>query len=90
MPERSFRYARAERANAWKQAGWSVISGPLLMQPPAGLDGAAVGAVDVVIVEWQQPGQPVEPKEERSMLSCGRWPSLPMRSTLCPDFQGSD
>jgi hypothetical protein len=66
MPERSIRYLSAERANAWKQAGWTVISGPLLMQPPAGLDGAAVGAVDVVIVEWQQPGQPVEPKEQRS------------------------
>ena len=61
MPERSFRYLRAERANAWKQAGWSVIWGPLLMQPPVGLDGAAVSALDVVIVEWQQPGQPVEP-----------------------------
>jgi hypothetical protein len=64
MPERSFRYVRAERANAWKQAGWSVISVPLSMRPPAGLEGADGSAIDVVIVEWQQPGQPVEPNEE--------------------------
>ena len=61
MAERSFRYLRADRANALKQAGWSVISGPLLMQPPPGLEGAAVSPIEVVIMEWQQPGQPVEP-----------------------------
>jgi hypothetical protein len=64
MRERSLRYIRAERANAWKQVGWSVISGPLSMPPPAGLEGGAVRAIDVVIMEWQQPGQPVEPNGE--------------------------
>jgi hypothetical protein len=70
MPERSFRYVRAEHANAWKQAGWSVISGPLSMQPPVGLEGAAVSALNVVIMEWQQPGQPVEPNEEHRIDTC--------------------
>jgi hypothetical protein len=64
MPERCFRYVRAERANAWKQAGWNVISGPLSMQPPGGLEGDS-SAIDVVIMEWQQPGRPVEPNEMR-------------------------
>jgi hypothetical protein len=60
--ERFFRYVRTKRANAWKQAGWSVISGPLSMQPPVGLD-ATVSAIDVMIVEWRKPGQPVEPSD---------------------------
>jgi hypothetical protein len=56
--------------NAWKQAGWSVISGPLSIRPPAGLEDADGSAVDVVIVEWQQPGQPVEPNEEHHIETC--------------------
>jgi len=56
MPER-FRYVRAERANAWKQAGWSVISAPLSMRLPPGLEGADGSAIDVVIVKWQQPAR---------------------------------
>jgi hypothetical protein len=43
---------------------------PLSMRPPAGLEGADGSAIDVVIVEWQQPGQPVEPNEEHHIDAC--------------------
>jgi hypothetical protein len=61
MPERFFRYVPTARANAWERAGWNVISVPLSMRPSLDADG-----IDVVIVEWQQPGQPVEPIEEQT------------------------
>jgi hypothetical protein len=62
MPEQFFRYVPTARANAWKRAGWKVISLPLAMRPPHGLEGANGNAIEVVIVEWQRPGQPVEPE----------------------------
>ena len=66
MPERFFRYIPTARASAWQQAGWNVISVPLSMQSPAGSEAAGQSAIDVVIVEWQQPGQPVEPNGEQA------------------------
>jgi hypothetical protein len=65
MPERFFRYVPTARVSTWKQAGWSVISSPLSMRPPLGLEDARGSPIDVVIVEWQQPGQPVEPNQGR-------------------------
>jgi hypothetical protein len=64
MPEQFFRYVPAARANAWKRAGWKVISLPLSMRPPHGFEGANGKPINVVIVEWQRPGQPVEPNAE--------------------------
>jgi hypothetical protein len=61
MPERFFRYVPIARANAWQQAGWNVISMPLSMRPSPGTN-----RIDVVIVEWQRPGQAVEPIEEQT------------------------
>ena len=63
MPERFFRYVRIERAPPWERAGWNVISEPLTMQPPAGLEGGDDKPINVMIVEWQQPGPPVEPEQ---------------------------
>jgi hypothetical protein len=42
-----------------------VISSPLSMRLPLGLEHANGSAIDVVIVEWQRPGQPVEPNQGR-------------------------
>ena len=41
MAEKSFRYVRCERAAAWEAAAWQVISGPLDVSPPPGLEGRA-------------------------------------------------
>jgi hypothetical protein len=60
MPERLFRYVRYERAQAWKRAGWQVISGPVNLKPPPGLEGAG-DAVAIVIVEWTRTEPPVDP-----------------------------
>ena len=60
MPERLFRYVRSERAAAWEAAGWQILMGPLELKPPPELEGSS-RAVHVVIVEWTQAGQPVEP-----------------------------
>jgi hypothetical protein len=60
MPERFFRYVCSERAPLWERAGWNVISAPLTMQPPEGGDDKPI---NVMIVEWQQPGPPVEPEQ---------------------------
>ena len=65
MPEQFFRYVPTERASTWERAGWKVISVPLTMQPPIGFECGDDKPIDVVIVEWQQPGQPVEPTETR-------------------------
>jgi hypothetical protein len=65
MPEQFFRYVPTARVRAWEQAGWNVISPPLSMRPPLGLEHANCSAIDVVIVEWQRPGQPVEPNQAR-------------------------
>jgi hypothetical protein len=62
MPERFFRYVRCERAYLWERAGWNVISMPLTMQPPIGFEGGDDKPIDVVIVEWQQSREPVEPE----------------------------
>jgi hypothetical protein len=35
------------------------------MRPPLGLEHVNGGAIDVVIVEWQRPGEPVEPEQGR-------------------------
>ena len=59
MAEKSFRYVRCERAAAWEAAGWQVISGPLDISPPPGLEGSS-HAVSMMIVEWAQAGHPVE------------------------------
>jgi hypothetical protein len=64
MPEQFFRDVPTARANAWKRAGWKVISLPLSMRPLLGLEGASGKPIDVVIVEWQRPGQPIEPNAE--------------------------
>jgi hypothetical protein len=64
MPERFFRYVRAARVHAWERAGWKVISPPLSMRPPLGFEHANGSPIDVVIVEWQQSGQPVEPNRD--------------------------
>jgi hypothetical protein len=64
MPEQFFRYVPAARANAWKHAGWKVISPPLSMRSPHELEGANGSAIEVVIVEWQRPGRPIEPNAE--------------------------
>ena len=63
MPERFFRYVRSEQAYLWEQAGWNVISAPLTMQPPAVLEGGDDEPINVVIVEWQRSGEPVEPEQ---------------------------
>jgi hypothetical protein len=63
MPERFFRYVRIETAHLWERAGWNVISVPLTMQPPAELEGGDDRPINVMIVEWQQPGPPVEPEQ---------------------------
>jgi len=63
MPERLFRYIRAERAHAWERAGWQVISGPVKLKPPPGLEGRG-DAVPVVTVEWTRTGPPVEPMDD--------------------------
>jgi hypothetical protein len=63
MPERFFRYVRSERAHLWERAGWNVISAPLMMQPPIGFESGDDKPIDVVIVEWQRPGPPVEPEQ---------------------------
>jgi hypothetical protein len=62
-PERFFRYVPTERANAWEQAGWNVISSSLSMRAPLDADDPAI---DVVIVEWLRAGQPVEPMRSRA------------------------
>ena len=64
MPEQLFRYVRCERAAAWEAAGWSVISGPLELKPPAGLEGSS-RAAQVVLMEWTQGEEPVEPMDQR-------------------------
>jgi hypothetical protein len=64
MPEQFFRYVPTARMHAWERAGWNVISPPLSMRPPRGLEHVNGSAIDVVIVEWQQPGEPVEPEQE--------------------------
>jgi hypothetical protein len=66
MPERFFRYVPTARANAWERAGWTVTSGPLLMQPPV-VESGDDKPIEVVIVEWQRAGQPIEPSEERTV-----------------------
>jgi hypothetical protein len=73
MPEQYFRYVPTERASTWEQAGWNVISPPLSMQPPLGLEGGDDNPIEVVIVEWQRPEQPVEP----SMAPNAKHPSGP-------------
>ena len=60
MPEEFFRYVRPERASAWEAAGWQVLSGPLDVKPPPGLEGSS-RAVPMMIVEWPDAGHPVEP-----------------------------
>jgi hypothetical protein len=40
-----------------------VISEPLTLQPPTGLEGSDNKPINVMIVEWQQPGPPVEPEQ---------------------------
>jgi hypothetical protein len=40
-----------------------VVSVPLMMQPPIGFEGGDDKPVHVVIVEWQRPGEPVEPEQ---------------------------
>lgn len=60
MPERLFRYVRCERAAAWEAAGWQILSGPLHLKPPPGLEGSG-RAVPMMIVEWKQAGDPDEP-----------------------------
>jgi hypothetical protein len=59
MPEQFFRYVRCERAAAWEATGWQILSGPLQLKPP-GLEGSS-RAVPMMIVEWTQPGDPIEP-----------------------------
>jgi hypothetical protein len=39
-----------------------MISVPPMMQPPAGLEGGDDNPIDVVIMKWQRPGEPVEPE----------------------------
>ena len=66
MPERFFRYVRCERAHLWERAGWKVVSGPLMMQPPI-VESGDDKPIEVVIVEWQRPGPPVEPNEDQEV-----------------------
>jgi hypothetical protein len=65
MLEQFFRYVPSARVSDWELAGWKVISQPLSMGPPLGLEHASGSPMDVVIVEWQRPGQPVEPDQGR-------------------------
>ena len=67
MPERFFRYVPTARVSDWERTGWKAISQPLEMRPPLGLEHANGSPIDVVIVEWQQPGQPVEPNQSRDV-----------------------
>jgi len=60
VPKQNLRHVRRERAAAWERAGWKVISQPLQLWPPPGLEGH-VGAAHIVIVEWVDGGSPVEP-----------------------------
>jgi hypothetical protein len=60
MPEQLFRYVRCERAPAWEAVGWQILSGPLQLKPPPGLEGSG-RAVPMMIVEWAQAGHPIEP-----------------------------
>ena len=60
MPERLFRYVRCERAAAWEAVGWQILSGPLELKPPPGLEGSG-RAIPMMIVEWACTGDPVEP-----------------------------
>jgi len=67
MPERCFRYVRCERAHLCERMGWNVISKPLTMQPPIGFESGDDNPIEVVIVEWQRPGPPVEPNEDQEV-----------------------
>jgi hypothetical protein len=60
MPEQVFRYVRPERAAVFEAAGWQVLSGPMRLKSPAGLEGPS-SAAQVVLMEWTQAGEPVEP-----------------------------
>ena len=48
--------------------GWNVISKPLTMQPPIGFESGDDNPIEVVIVEWQLSGQPIEPNEEQQTV----------------------
>ena len=60
MPERLFRYVPCERTAVWEAAGWQILGGPLELKPPPELEGAS-HALHMMIVEWAQAGDPVEP-----------------------------
>jgi hypothetical protein len=47
--------------------GWNVISKPLTMEPPIGFESGDNNPIEVVIVEWQRPGPPVEPNEDQEV-----------------------
>jgi hypothetical protein len=67
MPEQLFRYVRCERAAAWEAVGWEILSGPLQLKPPPGLEGSG-RAVPMMIVEWTQSWDPVEPPSGYGMV----------------------
>jgi hypothetical protein len=54
MPEKNFRYVRAEQVAAWQRAGWRAI-GKLARAPD--------GTRDVIIMEWIGTSEPIEPGE---------------------------
>jgi len=60
LSEKLFRYVRCDRTAAWEAVGWQILSGPLQLKPPPGLEGSGC-AVAMMIVEWRQGGDPVEP-----------------------------
>ena len=75
MPEQFFRYVRCERAAAWEAAGWEILSGPVDLKPPPGLEGAG-RAVPMMIVEWIHPGEPIEPAGRYGMPNTGHFSGL--------------
>jgi hypothetical protein len=40
MSEELFRYVPCSRAAAWEAVGWQILSGPLQLKPPPGLEGS--------------------------------------------------
>ena len=64
MPEQLFRHVRPERAAVFEAAGWQILLGPMWLKPPPGLEGSS-RAAQVVLMQWTQAGEPVEPIDYR-------------------------
>ena len=65
MAEHNFRLIPADRALAWTELGWLVISGNAPLRWPAGNNP------EVVIVEWVGEGEPVLPEHAESFAFGG-------------------